>query len=117
MQKVVGGGTQPRPVGQNETYHAVVSDLVSVMEQVRKSLKLIESEIASGSPLEQGGSDDIVVLDDVTPGYTRAYAALRECDAGLSVALYLLRDSLTPGENACGHLPERLPPARLPISA
>jgi hypothetical protein len=117
MQKIVGGGTQPRPVGQNETYRTVVSDLTSVTEQVRKSLKWIESEIASGSLAEQGGSDHIVVLDDVTPSYTRVYAALRECDARLSVALYLLQESLTPGEHACEYPPEGLPPAPLPISA
>jgi hypothetical protein len=32
------------------------------------------------------------VLDDVTPRYVRANAALNACNAGLGVALHLLQD-------------------------
>ena len=108
MQKMMGDGAQSRP-GRNETYRRVVSDLSSVIAQVRKSLRLIESEIASGARPEETSSDDVFVLDDVTPGYARAYSVLRECDAGLCVALHLLRESLTPGDGAY----ELLPPTHL----
>lgn len=97
MQQAKDGGTPPRPAGRDQKYRAVVSDLASVIAQVRSSLKLIESEIASETPFIEATADNVFVLDDVTPGYTRAYAALRECDAGLSAALHLLQESVTPG--------------------
>lgn|SRR5689334_2951892 len=117
MQKTKGAGAQPGPAGRNETHRIVVSDLASVIDQVRKSLRLIESEIASGTAPEEAVADDIVVLDDVTPGYTRAYGVLRECDTGLSVALHLLRESMTPGERMFEFCEGGLPPAHLPVPA
>jgi hypothetical protein len=97
MQQAKGGVIQPGSAGRDQKYHTVVSDLASVIEQVRSSLKLIESEIASETPSVESAADDVFVLDDVTPGYTRACAVLRECDAGLSAALHLLQESVTPG--------------------
>ena len=97
MQQAKGGVIQPEPAGRDQKYRTVVSDLASVIEQVRSSLKLIESEIASETPYVESAADNIFVLDDVTPGYTRAWAVLRECDAGLSAALHLLQESVTPG--------------------
>ncbi len=118
MQKTMAAGTQLVPAGRSETHRTVVSDLASVVDQVRKSLRLIESEIASGTTPEEAITDDIVVLDDVTPGYARAYGVLRECDAGLSVALHLLQESMTPGERMREFYAEGcLAPAHTPISA
>ncbi|HKU04593.1 MAG TPA: hypothetical protein VJR30_00880 [Bradyrhizobium sp.] len=99
MQKTKGGGKLPGSPGRNEKHRTVVSDLESVIEQVRKSLKLIESEIASETAFEETAGDDIVVLDDVTPGYARAHAVLRECDAGLTMTLQLLQE--TSGQGCC----------------
>jgi hypothetical protein len=57
-------------------------------------MKLIESAIASET---SSGSHDVaanvVVLDDVTPRYVKAGAALKACDAGLGVALHFLLDT------------------------
>ena len=99
MQNARNGGTQPESADRNERYRMVVSDLASVIGHVRKSLELVESEIASGPDVEEAA--DIVVLDDVTPGYARAQAALRECEAGLSAALRLLQESMPPGDRTC----------------
>lgn len=93
MHKTMGGGKWSGSAGRNENYRTVVSDLESVIEQVRKSLKLIESEIASETAFEATAGDDIVVLDDVTPGYARAHAVLLECDAGLTMTLQLLQET------------------------
>jgi hypothetical protein len=117
MQKTKGAGTQPASAGRNDRHRMVVSDLASLIDQVRKSLRLIESEIASGTTPEEAIADDIVVLDDVTPGYRWAYGVLRECDAGLSVALHLLRESMAPGERMYEFYEGGLPPAHLPVSA
>ncbi len=97
MQQAKVGGTQPGSAARDWKYHAIVSDLASVIEQVRSSLKLIEAEIASETPADETAADNVFVLDDVTPGFTRACAALRECDAGLSVALRLLQASVPAG--------------------
>ncbi len=99
MQKTTGGGMRPESACRNERYRMVVSDLASVIGHVRKSLELIESEIASGTDAEE--ASDIVVLDDVTPGYSRAQAALRDCEAGLRAALHLLQESVPPGDRTC----------------
>jgi hypothetical protein len=117
MQKTMGAGAQPGSAGRNETHRTVVSNLESVIDQVRKSLRLIESEIASGTTPEEVVADDVIVLDDVTPGYARAYGVLRECDAGLSVALRLLGESMTPGERVREFYEGSVATAHLPISA
>lgn len=91
-----GVGTQPESADRNEAYRMVVSDLASVIGHVRRSLELVESEIARGPDADEAA--DIIVLDDVTPGYSRAQAALRECEAGLSAALHLLQVSTPPGD-------------------
>ncbi len=99
MQKTRGGGRQPESADRNERHRMVVTDLASVIGRVRKSLELIESEIAGETHAEEAA--DIIVLDDVTPGYSRAQAALRDCEAGLRAALHLLQESVPPGERTC----------------
>lgn len=99
MQKTRGGGMQPGSVDRNEKHRTVVTDLASVIGRVRKSLELIESEIAGEMHAEEAA--DIIVLDDVTPGYSRAQAALRDCEAGLRAALHLLQESVPPGDRIC----------------
>jgi hypothetical protein len=110
MQNTKGGG-MPMPSGtRDEMHRAIVADLASVVVHVRKSLNLIEQAIASEAAIEEAVADNVIVLDDITPGYARADAALRQCDAGLSLALRLLQGSVTTGEAG-------LPQARWPISA
>jgi hypothetical protein len=47
-------------------------------------------ETSPGSP---ESSTNIIVLDDVSPRYLKAVAALRACDVNLGIALRSLRDS------------------------
>ena len=75
---------------QNAAYRAVVSDLVS--------LRLIEQTVARETSPEMSrgvpeGSINIIVLDDVSPRYTKATTALQACDVGLGIALRSLLDS------------------------
>jgi hypothetical protein len=82
---------QPDDPCDNTT--AMLSNLGSLVEQVGAMMKLIESAIASEA--STGHADvaaNIVVLDDVTPRYVRANAALGTCNAGLGVALHLVHD-------------------------
>jgi hypothetical protein len=82
--------------GRDDSYNSIVSDLVSLIAHIQASMKLIEAAIARETPLDnQEASADVVVLDDVTPRYVKANAALNACHAGLGVALHFLMDSRT----------------------
>lgn len=80
---------------QDDAYRAIVSDLVSLIEHVRTSQRLIEQAIAREQTLgADEGSTNVIVLDDVSPRYMKAAAALQTCDANLGAALHsLLLDS------------------------
>ena len=94
MPTAAGDGAAQAPHDQNAAYRAVVSDLVSLVEHVKSSLQLIERTIEGETPaggLESSGN--IIVLDDVSPRYTRAVATLHACDVNLGTALRSLLDS------------------------
>ena len=78
---------------RGDSHSSIISNLGSLVEQVRANMALIESAIASeASPGNPETAADIAVLDDVTPCYVQANAALSACNASLGVALHLLRD-------------------------
>jgi hypothetical protein len=97
--------TSVRPGDLNDNYTAIVSNLRSLVEQVSAAMKLIESAIASEAATGHPEvATNIVILDDVTPSYIRANAALSTCNAGLGVALHVVHDiriarQKTPGSN------------------
>ena len=94
MQNPATVGIAIDPEDRNDAYRSVVSDLVSLIEHVQGSLRLIEQAIARETALgSQEASANIVVLDDVTPPYVQASAALRACDANLDTALHSLLDA------------------------
>ncbi len=99
MQNAAGDGVAQAPHDQNDAYRAVVSDLVSLIEHVQKSLRLIERTIAKRetspetSPGGPESSTNVIVLDDVSPRYMKAAAALQACDVNLGIALRSLLDS------------------------
>ncbi len=81
------------PDSRNDNHISVVSNLVSLIEQIQASMKMLEPVIARAAPLgELEAYDDVVVLDDVTPYYVKANSALEACRAGLGVALRCLLD-------------------------
>ena len=104
MQNAAGDGTELGPDGQNDSCRSVVSDLVSLIEHVQASLRLIEQtmvpETSTGS---QENAANVVVLDDVSPRYVKAAAALKACDANLGIALHFLLDSRTPRRGASAY--------------
>jgi hypothetical protein len=96
-------GSDARSDGRNDSYPSIVSDLASLMEHVQASIKLLDLAIARETSLgNQDVSANIVVLDDVTPRYAKANAALNACNAGLGIALHFLRDTKTPKPRADG---------------
>ena len=102
MQNPEGGGIANQADDRNDAYRSVVSDLVSLIERVQASRRLIEEAIAREASL--GSPDgDIIVLDDVTPPFVKATAALNACDKNLALALHSLLDSKAPE-----HYPDHL---------
>ena len=80
-----------RPDDRNDNYGTVVSDLVSLIEHMQASMKMLEGAIARELPLGgQEAAGNVIVLDDITPCYVKANAALHACNAGLAVALPFL---------------------------
>ena len=97
MRNAAGDGVAQAPHDQNAAYRAVVSDLVSLVEHVQNSLRLIEQTIAretapETTPSSPESSTSIIVLDDVSPRYMKSAAALQACDVNLGIALHSLLD-------------------------
>jgi hypothetical protein len=111
MQNAAEGGASAASDGPNNSYHAIVSDLVSLVAQLQSSIRLIESAMVGEAPLgNQEFAANVVVLDDVTPRYARANAALNAANAGLCAALHFLQDtrpSKFSTEGAAGRRPVR----------
>jgi hypothetical protein len=73
----------------DQTYRSIVSDLMSLIEHVQMAIRLVETAMAREASLIDA-QDDVIVLDDVTPGYAKADAALNACSARLDAALHVL---------------------------
>ena len=95
MQNAAGGGIEVQAVDLNDAYRSVVSDLVSLVGHVQASLKLIESAVARETSGNHDTASNIIVLDDLTPRYAKASAALQACDLRLGITLHFLLDSGT----------------------
>ena len=90
------GGASAQSSSRNDDYRAIVADLEALIQQVQASIKLIETAIVEESPLgNQEIAANVVVLDDVTPRYVRANAALNACNAAHVSALHFLLDNRT----------------------
>ncbi len=89
MQNAAGNATHSAILDQ--TYRSVVSDLMSLIAHVQMAIRQIELAIAREDNVsDPQARDDIVVLDDVTPSYVKADAALNACSAKLDAALRVL---------------------------
>ena len=94
MQSAVGNGVAQPPHVRNDACRAVISDLVSLVEHVQNSLRLIEQTIAwEASPGNPESSINVIVLDDVSPRYMKAAAAVQACDIKSGIALHALPGS------------------------
>ena len=95
-------GRVPDPSGnRNDGHHSIVSELVSLIEHVQAGMKQLEAAIIREStPGNQDAAGSVFVLDDVTPRYVKASAALNACNAGLGIALRHLLDARAPGHQA-----------------
>ena len=101
MSNGTDDGSRPPSNDRDETYRAVVADLVLLIERVQAGLKRIDQAVAAEAAAAGAETANVIVLDDVTPRYLKAGAALRACDAGLGMALHLFREPMAfePGIN------------------
>jgi hypothetical protein len=95
MQKAAENTIATEAVDGNDAYQSIVSDLMCLIGQVKASLSRIEGAIACETSLASAEAIDcdIIVLDDVTPRYAKAGAALKACDADLGAALEFLLEA------------------------
>jgi hypothetical protein len=98
MQNVKNSGVTAQSDDRDDIYRAVVANLASLIEHIQTSLTMLEAAVArEATAAAQELAANVVVLDDVTPLYLKADAALKACDAGLGVALHFLREPMEPG--------------------
>lgn len=86
-------------VPETDGCQLIAADLRSLIARIESSMRLIDAAMAqdNGDP---AGSADVFVLDDITPRYATASAALNACRAGLDEALQCLSESGDPAEIA-----------------
>jgi hypothetical protein len=73
---------------RNDSHGSIVSNLASLITHLQQTRALIESALVRDAAVaEPEIATSLTVLDDVTPGYMKARAALNSCEAGLGLAL------------------------------
>jgi hypothetical protein len=117
MQNVKNSGATAQSDDRDDIYRAVVANLASLIEHIQTSLTMLDAAVArEATAAVQELAANVVVLDDVTPLYLKAGAALKACDTGLGVALHFLREPMAsePGMHdpaGCNHRPHGSAPA------
>jgi hypothetical protein len=87
-------------MAETDSRQLITAELRSLIARIEISIRLIdaamEPEDDSAILSAISGSTEIVVLDDVTPRYATASAALNACRAELGQALRKLSESANP---------------------
>jgi hypothetical protein len=100
MQAIEEGNTASR------ICDSLISDLLVLTQRTRANLKASASVVAAACGAD--ANEHLIVLDDVTPRYVIAEAALNACHAKLEQALQLIREAGAPRETGS---PARAPAA------
>ena len=94
MQKAAEHGGSACAGGPVDALSAIVCDLICLIEHVQGSIAAIEAEIAREQLCSSPeNAANVIVLDDVTPRYARASAALNACRTSLYTALHVFADN------------------------
>lgn len=80
----------------DDSFETIVSSLISLVEHVQASIRLIDRAIARETSIGEPDNSNVIMLDDVTPQYLKASRALNGCSASLDTALQSLLDARTP---------------------
>ncbi|MBR0955106.1 hypothetical protein [Bradyrhizobium canariense] len=76
-----------------ESRELIAADLRMQISQIETSMRRIATAMDREHGSDPEGSADVFVLDDVTPRYATALAALDACRAGLGHALECLSEA------------------------
>jgi hypothetical protein len=74
-------------------FRAIISDVMSLIERVQASRALVETVIAKEAFGADDVADNVAILDDLSPRYAIADAALNTCNAQLRKTLDFLMDT------------------------
>ena len=92
-------------MAETDSRQLIAAELRSLIARIEISMRLIDAAMTSEDPAPDddsanlndiSGSSEIVVLDDVTPRFATASAALNTCRAELGHALEKLSESGNP---------------------
>ncbi|WP_354231007.1 hypothetical protein [Bradyrhizobium sp. F1.4.3] len=83
-------------IPETDSHQLIIADLRALIARIETSMRLIDAAMEREDDGGVLGSTDIFVLDDVTPRYATASAALNACRAGLGHALQCLSESGSP---------------------
>lgn len=87
-------GTPPlAAIADADSRQLIAVELRSLIARIEISMRLIDAAMESEDDGVIAGSSEIVVLDDVTPRFATASAALNACRAELGHALQQLSES------------------------
>ncbi|MGW1418935.1 hypothetical protein ACWAT4_02315 [Bradyrhizobium manausense] len=94
-------GTPPlAAMAETDSRELIAAELRSLIARIEISMRLIDAAMEPDDDRAvvsaDLGSTEIVVLDDVTPRYATASAALNACRAELGQALQNLSESVNP---------------------
>ena len=90
-------GTPPLvAMAETDSRQLIAAELRSLIARIEISVRLIDAAMEPENDGALTGSNEIVVLDDVTPRYATASAALNTCRAELGHALEQLSESGNP---------------------
>ncbi|TPQ28419.1 hypothetical protein C2U70_29510 [Bradyrhizobium guangdongense] len=92
----------------NDSHQLIADDLRNLIAQVENSMRLIAAAMMHEAGGDPAGSADVIVLDDVTPRYATAKAALDACKAGLDLALQCMIDATAPAGDEAAAVMRRL---------
>jgi hypothetical protein len=96
MQNAADNGASVLPEHHKDGISSVMSELAALLGHVQTSMRAIETTIAhDASSASSRYFDNAIVLDDVTPRYARAAAALSACNISLHAALQFLLQAET----------------------
>jgi hypothetical protein len=101
MKKVTGNNISFECGGQQAG--SIFPDLVSLIQRVQTSIRFSELALAAARLDRDEADADYFILDDVTPRYAMANAALHNCRARLSEALHNLPEAGMSGGPSDAH--------------
>jgi hypothetical protein len=86
--------------GNSDSRQLLASELRALITQIETTMRLIEATMVQEAGGDQPGSAEVVVLDDVTPRYAAANAALSACKSSVDAALKFLMNADVPTQGA-----------------